>query len=156
MIWNPWKIFGKEFIFSKTLGLLPVVLLKKLLHRYFSRGLIIDMKISIFTERLSVAAFSANRCDTDVVIRNFRKMRYRTISISIQYRTNDESAATINNFRHIKNYIPFIWHLSRFHFTSSYNVLFFSNCVYYFVLFSLTCTTMWTVQNMFDDLIQKK
>ena len=137
MIWNPWKIFGKEFIFSKTLGLLPVVLLKKLLHRYFSRGLIIDMKISIFTERLSVAAFSANRCDTDVVIRNFRKMRYRTISISIQYRTNDESAATINNFRHIKNYIPFIWHLSRFDFTSSYNVLFFSNRVYYFVLFSL-------------------
>ena len=137
MIWNPWKIFGKEFIFSKTLTLLPVVLLKKLLHRYFSRGLIIDMKISIFTERLSVAAFSANRCDTDVVIRNFRKMRYRTISISIQYRTNDESAATINNFRHIKNYIPFIWHLSRFDFTSSYNVLFFSNRVYYFVLFSL-------------------
>ena len=137
MIWNPWKIFGKEFIFSKTLGLLPVVLLKKLLHRYFSRGLIIDMKISIFTERLSVAAFSANRCDTDVVIRNFRKMRYRTISISIQYRTNDESAATINNFRHIKNYIPFIWHLSRFDFTSSYNVLFFSNRVYHFVLFSL-------------------
>ena len=137
MIWNPWKIFGKEFIFSKTLGLLPVVLLKKLLHRYFSRGLIIDMKISIFTERLSVAAFSANRCDTDVVIRNFRKMRYRTISISIQYRTNYESAATINNFRHIKNYIPFIWHLSRFDFTSSYNVLFFSNRVYYFVLFSL-------------------
>ena len=137
MIWNPWKIFGKEFIFSKTLGLLPVVLLKKLLHRYFSRGFIIDMKISIFTERLSVAAFSANRCDTDVVIRNFRKMRYRTISISIQYRTNDESAATINNFRHIKNYIPFIWHLSRFDFTSSYNVLFFSNRVYYFVLFSL-------------------
>ena len=137
MIWNPWKIFGKEFIFSKTLGLLPVVLLKKLLHRYFSRGLIIDMKISIFTERLSVAAFSANRCDTDVVIRNLRKMRYRTISISIQYRTNDESAATINNFRHIKNYIPFIWHLSRFDFTSSYNVLFFSNRVYYFVLFSL-------------------
>ena len=137
MIWNPWKIFGEEFIFSKTLGLLPVVLLKKLLHRYFSRGLIIDMKISIFTERLSVAAFSANRCDTDVVIRNFRKMRYRTISISIQYRTNDESAATINNFRHIKNYIPFIWHLSRFDFTSSYNVLFFSNRVYYFVLFSL-------------------
>ena len=137
MIWNPWKIFGKEFIFSKTLTLLPVVLLKKLLHRYFSRGLIIDMKISIFTERLSVAAFSANRCDTDVVIRNFRKMRYRTISISMQYRTNDESAATINNFRHIKNYIPFIWHLSRFDFTSSYNVLFFSNRVYYFVLFSL-------------------
>ena len=137
MIWNPWKIFGKEFIFSKTLTLLPVVLLKKLLHRYFSRGLIIDMKISIFTERLSVAAFSANRCDTDVVIRNFPKMRYRTISISIQYRTNDESAATINNFRHIKNYIPFIWHLSRFDFTSSYNVLFFSNRVYYFVLFSL-------------------
>ena len=131
------KIFGKEFIFSKTLALLPVVLLKKLLHRHFSRGLIIDMKISIFTERLSVAAFSANRCDTDVVIRNFRKMRYRTISISIQYRTNDESAATINNFRHIKNYIPFIWHLSRFDFTSSYNVLFFSNRVYYFVLFSL-------------------
>ena len=137
MIWNPWKIFGKEFIFSKTLGLLPVVLLKKLLHRYFSRGLIIDMKISIFTERLSVAAFSANRCDTDVVIRNFRKMRYRTISISIKYRANYESAATINNFRHIKNYIPFIWHLSRFDFTSSYNVLFFSNRVYYFVLFSL-------------------
>ena len=137
MIWNPWKIFGKEFIFSKTLGLLPVVLLKKLLHRYFSRGLIIDMKISIFTERLSVAAFSANRCDTDVVIRNFRKMRYRTVSISTKYRTNYESAATINNFRHIKNYIPFIWHLSRFDFTSSYNVLFFSNRVYYFVLFSL-------------------
>ena len=137
MIWNPWKIFGKEFIFSKTLALLPVVLLKKLLRSYFSRGLIIDMKISIFTERLPVAAFSANRCDTDVVVRSFRKMRCRTIGISIQYRTNDDSAATINNFRHIKNYIPFIWHLSRFDFTSSYNVLLFSNRVYYFVLFSL-------------------
>ena len=96
-----------------------------------------DMRISTFTERLSVAAFSANRYDADVVIRNFRKMRFRTIGISTKYRTNYESAATINNFRHIKNYIPFIWHLSRFHFTSSYHALFFSNRVYYFVLFSL-------------------
>ena len=60
------------------------------------------MRISTFTERLSVAAFNANRCDTDVVIRNFRKMRYRTISISTKYRTNYESAATIKNFRHKK------------------------------------------------------
>ena len=98
---------------------------KNLLHRNFSRSLIMDIRISIFTERLSVAAFSTNRCDTDVVIRNFRKMQFRTIGISTKYRTNYESAATINNFRHIKNYIPFIWHLSRFPFTSSYHALFF-------------------------------
>ena len=67
-----------------------------------------DMRISTFTERLSVAAFSANRYDADVVIRNFRKMRFLTIGISTKYRKNYESAATINNFRHIKNYIPFI------------------------------------------------
>ena len=128
MIWNPWKILVKEFIFSEILGILLVVLLKKLFHRYFSRS----FENTYFTEYLSVAVSSAN-------LRNFRKIRCQTIGISIQYWTNDESAAAINNFRHIliKNYIPFIWHLSRFHFTSSYNILFFSNCVYYFVLFSL-------------------
>ena len=30
VIWNLWKIFVKELIFSKILGLLPVALLKKL------------------------------------------------------------------------------------------------------------------------------
>ena len=54
--WNPWKLFVKEFIFSKTLGLLPLALLKKLLHKYFSRSLIIDFRKPIFTDRLSVAA----------------------------------------------------------------------------------------------------
>ena len=51
---------------------------------------------------------------------NFRKVRCQTIFIPIQYRTNDKSAAVINSFRHIliKNYIPFICHLSRFHLTS--------------------------------------
>ena len=53
----------------------------------------------------------------------FCKVQYQTIGISIQYRTNDKSAAVINNFRHmlIKNYIPFICHLSRFPLTS-YNI----------------------------------
>ena len=125
MIWNPWKIFVEEFIFSKVLGLLLRSFSKISHSQYFSRSLIMDMRISIFTERLSVATFSANRSDTDVVIRNFRKMRFRTIGISTKYRTNYESAATINNFRHIKNYIPFIWHLSRFPVTSSYHALFF-------------------------------
>ena len=92
----------KEFSFSKILGLLPVALVKKLLHRYFSRSLIIDLRIPIFTERLSVAASSANRYDIDVVRRNFRKIRCQTIGISIQYQANDESAAAINNFRHKK------------------------------------------------------
>ena len=82
------------------LGILPVALLEKLLHRYFSRSFIIDSRLPIFTERLSVAASSANRYGIDVVIRNFRKRRCQTIDISIQCRTNDESAAAVNNFRH--------------------------------------------------------
>ena len=40
-------MFVKEFIFSKIVGLLPVTLLKKLLHWYFSRSLIIDFRITI-------------------------------------------------------------------------------------------------------------
>ena len=56
VVWNLWKIFVKEFIFNKVLELLPVALLKQLLDRYFSRSLIIDFRIPIFTERLSVAA----------------------------------------------------------------------------------------------------
>ena len=56
VVWNLWKIFVKEFIFNKVLGLLPAALLKQLLDRYFSRSLIIDFRIPIFTERLSVAA----------------------------------------------------------------------------------------------------
>ena len=62
VVWNPWKIFVKEFIFSKTLGLLPLALLKKLLHKYFSRSLIIDFRIPIFTERLSMAVLSMAEC----------------------------------------------------------------------------------------------
>ena len=46
----------KEFIFSKILGLMSVALLKKLLHKDFSRSLIIDFRIPILTERLSMAA----------------------------------------------------------------------------------------------------
>ena len=54
--------------------------------------------------------FIANRYDIDVVTRNFCKIRCQTIGISVQYRTDDESAVVINNFRHIliKVYIPFI------------------------------------------------
>ena len=139
MVWNPWKIFVKEFVFSKILGLLPVAFLKNSLTGYFSRSLIIDFRKPVFTERLPVAASITNRYDIDVVIRNFCKIRCQTIGIAIQYLTNDESAAAINKYRHIliKNYIPYIWHLSCFHFTFSYNVLFFSNCVYYFLFFSL-------------------
>ena len=55
VVWNPWKIFVKEFLFSKILKLLLVALLKKLLHRYISRSLIIDFRIPIFIERLSAA-----------------------------------------------------------------------------------------------------
>ena len=51
----------KEFIFSKILALLPIALLKKLLHRYFSRSLIIDSGIPIFKERLSVAASKTHK-----------------------------------------------------------------------------------------------
>ena len=64
MVWNPWKTFVKEFIFSKILGLLPVALLKKLLHRYFSRSLIIDFRKPIFAERLSVAASKIHKFPT--------------------------------------------------------------------------------------------
>ena len=46
----------EEFIFSKILGLLPVALLKKVLHMYFSRSLVIDFRKPILAERLSVAA----------------------------------------------------------------------------------------------------
>ena len=56
VVWHPWKIFVKEFIFSKIFRLLPVALLVKLLHRYFSRSLIIDFRIAVFTIRLSVTA----------------------------------------------------------------------------------------------------
>ena len=38
----------KEFIFSKILAILPVALLKKIFHRYFSRSLIIDLRIPIY------------------------------------------------------------------------------------------------------------
>ena len=61
MVWNPWKIFVEELIFSKILGLLPVTLLKKLLHWYFSRSLIINFRIPIFTKCLSVATSKIHR-----------------------------------------------------------------------------------------------
>ena len=80
----------KEFSFSKILGLLPVALVKKLLHRYFSRSLIIDLRIPIFTERLSVAVSSANRYDIDVVIRNFRK--YDARQLAFQYNIRQMSS----------------------------------------------------------------
>ena len=38
----------KEFIFSKILAILPVALLKKIFRRYFSRSLIIDLRIPIY------------------------------------------------------------------------------------------------------------
>ena len=88
---------------------------------------------------------------------NFRKVRCQTIGISMQYRTNDKSAAVINNFRHIltKNYIPFTCHLSRF--TSLYNVLFcFLPRLLLCIIFTVTCTTLWNVHSMLDDLTQKK
>ena len=56
VVWNLRKIFVKEFIFSKILRLLHAALLKKLLHRYFSRSFIIDLRIPIFTKLSSVAA----------------------------------------------------------------------------------------------------
>ena len=67
---------------------------------------------------------------------NFCKVLCLTISILIQYWTNDKSAGVINNFSHIltKNYLQFIFNLPHFHFTSSYNILFFFYHVYYFVL----------------------
>ena len=80
-------------------------------------------------------------------------------SISVQYQTNDKSAAVINNFRHvlIKNYIPFTCHFSRFHFTSSDNVLFFFlPRLLFCIIFAVTFTIVWTVHNMLVDLIQKK
>ena len=56
VIWNPWKIFVKEFSFSKILEPLPVTLLKQPLYRYFSKSSIINFRIPILTERLSVGA----------------------------------------------------------------------------------------------------
>ena len=41
MVWNPWKIFVQQFIFSKILGLLPVTFLKKIPSQNFLRSLII-------------------------------------------------------------------------------------------------------------------
>ena len=49
---NSGKIFVKEFMCSKIIGLLPVALVKELLHRHFSRCLVIDFRMLIFTERL--------------------------------------------------------------------------------------------------------
>ena len=46
----------KKFTFSKILGLSPVALLKKHIHGYFLRSLVIDFGIPNFKERLSVAA----------------------------------------------------------------------------------------------------
>ena len=56
VVWNPWKAFVKKLIFSKILGLLPVTLLKELLHMYFSGSLIIDFRKPIFAELLLVFA----------------------------------------------------------------------------------------------------
>ena len=67
VVWNPWKIFVKEFIFSKILRLLPVALLEKLLHSYFSRSLIIDFRIPIFTERLSEATSKIHKFLTSFI-----------------------------------------------------------------------------------------
>ena len=67
VIWNPQEIFVKGFIFKKLLGLLPVALLKKHLHRYFSRSLIIDIKIPIFTKRLSVATSKIHKFLTSFI-----------------------------------------------------------------------------------------
>ena len=90
---------------------------------------------------------------------NFHKVGCQIIDISIQYRTNDKSPAVINNLRHIliKNYIPFICYLSLFHLTSSYNVLsFFQPRLLLCIIIAVTCTTLRTVHNMLDYLIQKK
>ena len=67
VVWNPWKILVKEFIFNKILGLLLVALLTKILHSYFSRNLIIDFRITIFTERLSVTASKIHKFLTSFV-----------------------------------------------------------------------------------------
>ena len=58
------EILEKTFvkvIFSRILGYLPGALLKKLLHIYFSRSLIIDFRILIFTEGLPAAASKIHR-----------------------------------------------------------------------------------------------
>ena len=70
---------------------------------------------------------------------NFHKVRCQTFGTSIQYRTNDKSAAVIKNFTHI----PFICHLSCFHFTSSQNVLFFLlPHLLLCIIFTVICTTL--------------
>ena len=56
MVWNPWKMFVKQFIFSKILGLLPVTLLKKPHSQVLFKEPDHRFQNIYFTERLSVAA----------------------------------------------------------------------------------------------------
>ena len=76
---------------------------------------------------------------------NSCKVRCQAICISLQYRGNGKSAAVINNFIHIltKNYAPFIYSLSHFHFTPSYDVLLFLLSILLLsIIFAATCTTL--------------
>ena len=82
------------------------------------------------------------------------------MGISIQYRTDDKSAAAICNFRHkltlVLCYVPFICHLSRFTF-SLQRTVFFPTVLLLCIIFAVMCSTLCiTVHNMLDDLIQKK
>ena len=63
------------------LGPLPLALLKKLLHRNFSRSLIADFRIPFFTERLSVAALKIT--NFSLLLRN----RYLYVEIDICFST---------------------------------------------------------------------
>ena len=81
MFWNPWRTFVTELIFSNVLGLLSIALLKKLLHRYFARSLIIDFRMPIFIECLSFAALKIT--NFWLLLRN----RYLYVEIDIFFST---------------------------------------------------------------------